>query len=157
MAYDPGNIFARILRGEAQAHKIYEDDHSLAFMDLFPQSRGHTLVVPKYDAENLFDAPPEVLAGLIASVQKVAAALREVLEPDGIQVFQFNGSAAGQSVFHLHFHIVPRYAGTPLKGHGQAEQADGDTLAALAERIRAKLAPEPGSGTAQAEEDGADQ
>ncbi len=139
MAYDSGNIFAKILRGEADAHKVYEDDHAVAFMDLFPQSRGHTLVVPKYDAENIFDAPPEVLGELMARVQKVAAAVRDALEPDGIQIFQFNGRAAGQSVFHLHFHIVPRYENTPLKGHGQAEQADGDALKTLAEAIVAKL------------------
>jgi histidine triad (HIT) family protein len=139
MAYDSGNIFGKILRGEAQAHKVYEDEHTLAFMDLFPQSRGHTLVVPKYDAESLFDAPPEVLGQLITGVQKVAAAVREALEPDGIQVFQFNGRAAGQSVFHLHFHIVPRYENTPLKGHGQAEQSDPDTLKELAEMISTKL------------------
>ncbi|MFP4004255.1 MAG: HIT family protein [Alphaproteobacteria bacterium] len=139
MAYDPSNIFAKILRGEADAHKVYEDDHAVAFMDLFPQSRGHTLVVPKFDSENIFDAPPEGLCELIARVQKVAAAVREALEPDGIQIFQFNGKAAGQSVFHLHFHIVPRYEKEPLKGHGQADQAGGDELKELAEQIAGKL------------------
>lgn len=139
MAYDPSNIFAKILRGEAQAHKVYEDDHTVAFMDLFPQSRGHTLVVPKYDSEDIFGAPPEVLGELMSAVQKVAAAVRDALEPDGIQIFQFNGRAAGQTVFHLHFHIVPRYENMPLKGHGQAPQADNDSLKATAEEITEKL------------------
>lgn len=139
MAYDSGNIFAKILRGETQAHKVYEDDHSMAFMDLFPQSRGHVLVLPKTEAENLFDIEPEKLGPLMVTVQKVANAVREALKPDGIQVFQFNNRAAGQTVFHLHFHILPRYEGTPLQGHGQAPQADSETLKALAEEIAEKL------------------
>jgi histidine triad (HIT) family protein len=137
--YDQDNIFAKILRGEMPAAKVYEDSAALAFLDLFPQSRGHTLVLPKSPARNLFDAEPAMLQELIVRVQKVARGVRTALKPDGITVMQFNGQAAGQSVFHLHFHIVPRWEGEVLRGHGQAGMADKDELAALAREISAAI------------------
>jgi histidine triad (HIT) family protein len=109
-AYDDANIFAKILRGEIPCHKVYEDDAVIAFMDLFPQSPGHTLVVPKVKARNLFDIEESDLAALMARVKRIAAGVRTALQPDGIVVTQFNGAPAGQSVFHIHVHIVPRYA-----------------------------------------------
>jgi len=139
MAYDPDNIFARILRGELPAHKVYEDDDVFSFMDIFPQSRGHTLVIPKYDAENLFDLPPEWAAKLIGKTQVIAHAVRDALEPDGILIAQFNGAAAGQSVFHIHFHIIPRWEGAALPGHGHTGRADDSELAKLADAIKARL------------------
>ncbi len=138
MAYDPTNIFARILRGEIPCHKVYEDDHTLAFMDIMPQSEGHTLVVPKAQGENVFDLPPEALAATIRTVQKVARAVKKAFDPPGLMVAQLNGAAAGQSVFHLHFHVVPRYSGRDLSLHA-GSMADPQQLAAHAERIRAQL------------------
>lgn len=137
--YDRDNIFAKILRGEMPAAKVYEDEAALAFLDLFPQSKGHTLVLPKSPVRNLFDAEPAVLESLILRVQKVARGVRHVLQPDGVTVMQFNGQVAGQSVFHLHFHIVPRWDGVPMRGHGQAGMADKDELAALATKIAAAI------------------
>ena len=141
-AYDPQNVFARILRGEIPAHRVYEDDNVLAMMDIFPQSRGHVLVVPKAPSRNLLDADPAALAPAIAAVQRVARAVKAALDPDGIVVKQFNEAPAGQSVFHLHFHVVPIYEGVPLKMHGEdaGVMADNAELAALAQSIAAKLA-----------------
>jgi histidine triad (HIT) family protein len=138
MTYDPSNIFGKILRGELPAHKVYEDDTALVMMDLFPQSRGHTLVVPKAASRNLLDADPSALAEVIPLVQKVAKAVKAVTGADGIRVAQFNEAPAGQTVFHLHFHIVPAYEGVPLAIHaaGKAEDAE---LAALARDIAAAL------------------
>jgi histidine triad (HIT) family protein len=138
--YDRDNIFAKILRGELPAATVYEDDAALAFLDLFPQSRGHTLVLPKAPARNLFDADPAMLQDLIVRVQKVARGVRAALKPDGVTIMQFNGQAAGQSVFHLHFHIVPRWEGQAMRGHGQAGMADKEELAALARQISAAIA-----------------
>lgn len=138
MAYDRNNIFAKILRGEIPACKVYEDEHVLAFMDAMPQSDGHTLVIPKTEAENLFELSPAVLATLIQAVQKIAAAIQAALQPDGLTVMQFNGAAAGQTVFHIHFHLVPRYEGQPLRSHGR-EMADRALLAAQAEKIKAAV------------------
>ncbi|MBS1200788.1 MAG: putative HIT-like protein [Proteobacteria bacterium] len=138
MAYDPTNIFARILRGEIPCHKVYEDDQTLAFMDVMPQSEGHTLVVPKTPAENVFDLPPEALAATIRTVQKVAQAVKKAFDPPGVMIAQLNGAAAGQSVFHLHFHVVPRHSGRELSLHA-GRMADPQQLAAQAERIRAQL------------------
>jgi histidine triad (HIT) family protein len=137
--YDRDNIFARILRGELPAAKVYEDGVALAFLDLYPQSQGHTLVLPKVSARNLFDIEPEALQDLIVRVQKVARAVRTVLAPDGVTVMQYNGAAGGQSVFHLHFHIIPRWEGASMKGHGQAGKADNAELAALAQEIAAAI------------------
>jgi len=138
MAYDPNNVFARILRGEIPAHRVYEDEHTLAFMDVMPQADGHTLVIPKIEAESLFDVPPEALAATIVTTQRVAKAVKAAFAAPGVLVAQLNGSAAGQSVFHIHFHIVPRRAGLDLKLHAR-EMADPAVLAAQAERIRAAL------------------
>ena len=139
MAYDDSNIFAKILRGEADAYRVYENDNALAFLDLMPQSDGHTLVLPKAPAENLFDLEPSIAGTLFQSTQIVAQAVQAAFKPDGIIVTQFNGSAAGQSVFHIHMHIIPRYAGTDLRRHGRG-MADTAILEDHAERIRAALA-----------------
>ena len=138
-AYDDSNIFARMIRGEVPAAKVYEDDEVMAFLDLFPQSRGHTLVISKTSrARNLLEVEPQALQTLIVGVQKVAAALRATLKPDGLVVTQFNGAPAGQTIFHLHFHIIPRYQDQPLGAHGGG-RADAAELAALAEAIAANL------------------
>lgn len=139
-AYDPDNIFARILRGEIPSVKVWEDDHVLAFMDVFPQSEGHVLVISKTStARNVLEIAPEDLARVMAAVQRTARAVEKALKPEGISLMQFNGDAGGQTVFHLHFHIVPRWADRPLKGHGHAPMAETATLQALADRIRAAL------------------
>lgn len=138
--YEPDNIFARILRGEVPSVKVWEDDHVLAFMDVFPQSEGHVLVVSKTStARTLLEIEPEVLARLTAALQRTARAVDKALSPDGFQVLQYNGEAGGQTVFHLHFHIVPRWAGRPMKGHGHAPMAEAADLRVLADRIAAQL------------------
>jgi histidine triad (HIT) family protein len=137
--YDPSNIFAKILRGEIPAFKVYESDTALAFMDAMPQSEGHTLVIPKTNARNLFDIEPEALADLIKTTQHVAKGVRTAFSPDGMRIIQFNEPAAGQTVFHIHFHIVPFYEGRDVKSHGR-DWADKAVLAQHAERIRAALA-----------------
>lgn len=138
MAYDTNNVFARILRDEIPAHKVFEDAHTLAFMDVMPQADGHTLVIPRYPAETLFDLPAEQLAATILTTQRVARAVKKAFDAPGILVAQLNGPAAGQSVFHIHFHIVPRRAGIDLRFHAR-EMADHAILAAHAERVRAAL------------------
>ena len=138
--YDPDNIFARILRGDMPSAKVWEDEHVLAFMDVFPQSEGHVLIIAKASqARNLLDVEPEVLARLTAALQRTARAVEKALRPDGLSVMQFNGAAGGQTVFHLHFHIVPRWEDRTMKGHGHAPMADAAVLKALAERIAAEL------------------
>src|SRR3546814_5200591 len=123
--YDADNIFAKILRGEAAAARVFEDDHVLAFMDVFPQARGHTLVIPKHSsARNLLDEEPQVLGPLILGVQRVTRAVRAALKPDGIVVTQFNGTTAGQTIFHLHFHIIPRWEGVAVARHASGAMAD---------------------------------
>ncbi len=116
-AYDPNNIFAKILRGEIPCHKIYEDADALVFMDAMPQAAGHTLVVPKAASRNVFDADPAVLAKILPLVQRVAVAVKAAFDADGISVMQFNEAAGGQSVFHLHYHVSPRVDGVPLRPH----------------------------------------
>ncbi|MBU6372834.1 MAG: HIT family protein [Alphaproteobacteria bacterium] len=139
-AYDDDNIFAKILRGEMPCVKVFEDDVALAFMDIFPQSRGHTLVIPKgVRARNFLDLPPETVGPYLARVQRVAQAVTTALSPDGVVVLQFNGAPAGQTVFHLHFHVIPRWEGEAMKGHGAAPKADVAELQALAARIAAAL------------------
>ncbi|WP_034814237.1 HIT family protein [Hyphomonas sp. L-53-1-40] len=138
--YDPDNIFAKILRGEMPAVKVYEDDAALAFMDVFPQSEGHTLVVPKgVEARNLLDMPADKLGPYVAAVQKVAQAVEAALTPDGLVVTQFNGAPAGQTVYHLHFHIIPRWKDVALDRHGSGEMADTAKLGVLADRIKSKV------------------
>ena len=139
--YDKDNVFAKIIRGDLPAAKIYEDAHVLAFMDVFPQARGHALVVSKKShARNLLDVEPAVLTHLILDVQRVAKAMKAALKPDGIVVTQFNGGAAGQTVFHLHFHLIPRYAGEALRPHGEGGMADPAELAGIAKQIAAEIA-----------------
>ena len=137
-AYEPGNIFAKIIRGEIPAHKVYEDADVLVMMDIFPQSKGHLLVIPKAPSRNLLDANAEVLGRTIAQVQRLARAVMAALEPDGIRIAQFNEAPAGQTVFHLHFHIIPVYEGTDLSQHGGG-RADDTELAAQAKAIAAAL------------------
>jgi histidine triad (HIT) family protein len=138
MTYDPNNIFAKILRGEIPCHKIYEDDHTLAFMDVMPQVEGHCLVVPKQPSRGLLDADPAVLAHVVATVQKVAAAAVKATGADGFQIRQYNEPAGGQTVFHLHFHILPMKEGSVLKPHlGQI--ADNLTLQQLAKAMQNEL------------------
>jgi len=138
MAYDPNNVFAKILRGEIPSLKILEDEHVLAFMDIMPWSEGHTLVIPKVAARNLFEIPPDALAKLIERTQTVAQAVQKAFKPDGLRLVQNNEPAAGQTVFHLHFHIVPCYDGVPLHIHSPA-MADHALLRSHAERIRKEL------------------
>ena len=131
--YDPANIFARIARGDMPAAKLYEDADTLAFMDVFPQARGHVLVIHKTaTARNLLDIEPAPLKALILTVQRVTRAVRAALKPDAILVTQFNGAVAGQTIYHLHFHIIPRWEGEPLGRHGGGAMADAGELAALA-------------------------
>jgi histidine triad (HIT) family protein len=136
--YDTNNIFAKILRGEIPAFKVYEDERALAFMDVMPQSEGHTLVIPKTNARNFFDIEPDALANLIKATQHVAKAVQSAFKPDGMRIIQFNEPAAGQTVFHIHFHIVPCYEGERLKGHSR-EMADKAVLAEHAERVKRAL------------------
>ena len=137
--YDNGNIFARILRGEIPSVKIFEDDEVLALMDAFPQSKGHALVISKTSkARNLLDAEPKTLGRLIGATQKTARAVKAALNPDGIVVTQFNGAPAGQTIFHLHFHIIPRWEGVEVGRHGQG-MANMEELKALAAQISEKL------------------
>ena len=138
-AYERDNVFAKILRGDMPAAKVFEDEQVLAFMDVFPQSRGHVLVVPKAEARNLLDVDAEVLREVIVRVQRVARAVREALKPDGLTVMQFNGAAGGQTVYHLHFHVIPRWEGRPMGRHGGAGMADQQELAGLAAEIAARL------------------
>ena len=139
--YDPDNIFAKILRGEIPCHRIYEDAQTLAFMDVMPQGEGHTLVIPKAPARGLLDAEPESLAALMASVQRVARAVKAAFQADGLTLFQFNEPAGGQTVSHLHVHVIPRREGVPLKRH-EGGMADNAVLAEHAARIRAALEAE---------------
>lgn len=137
--YDSSNVFAKILRGEIPAFKVYEDERTLAFMDAMPQSEGHTLVIPKTNARNFFDIDAVALADLIQKTQHVAKAVRKAFAPDGIRIIQFNEPAAGQTVFHIHFHIVPCYEGKDLKHHSR-DFADKTVLAQHAERVKQALA-----------------
>ncbi|MGL4812328.1 MAG: HIT family protein [Beijerinckiaceae bacterium] len=138
-AYDPNNIFARILRGELPCEKIHEDAHSFAFMDIMPRSDGHCLVIPKAPARTLFDIPFAVQPALFAAVQKVARAAKDGMGADGLTLQQFNEEAGGQMVFHVHFHIIPRWNGVKMKPH-TGEMAPKEVIAAHAQKIRAALA-----------------
>lgn len=138
MTYDPNNIFGKILRGEIPCHKIYEDEHTLAFMDVMPQVDGHCLVIPKAGSRNLLDAELSTLAPLMATVQKVARAAKAAFKADGVQIRQYNEPAAGQTVFHLHFHIMPMNEGQPLRGHS-GNVADQGLLAKHADMLKQRL------------------
>jgi histidine triad (HIT) family protein len=137
--YDDENIFAKILSGEAPCVKVFEDEHALVFMDVFPQSRGHCLVVPKEKARNLIELSETAAREAILRVKKVTQAVDKALSPDGVMVAQFNGAPAGQTVFHIHFHVIPRWSDTDIKGHGGGEKADPAELEKLADQIRAAL------------------
>jgi histidine triad (HIT) family protein len=136
MAYDRNNVFARILRGEIPAHKVCEDELTLAFMDVMPQADGHALVIPKVEAENIFELRPDALAATILTTQRVARAVRKAFDAPGVMIAQLNGPAAGQSVFHIHFHVLPRHAGLELRFHARG-MADPAVLAEHAARVRA--------------------
>ena len=138
MSYDRNNVFAKVLRGESPSHKIYEDEDTLAFLDIMPRSDGHALVITKEQASDLFDVSPKALEKLMAVVQKLSPEIKEAVGADGVLIAQFNGAVAGQTVFHLHVHIIPRKEGTELKPHAGI-MADQAQLAATAERIRKKL------------------
>ena len=138
MAYDRNNIFARILRDEIPSHRVYEDNVTLAFMDVMPQADGHTLVIPKLEAEDILDVPPEALSALALTTQRIARAVKKAFEAPGILIAQLNGRAAGQSVFHIHFHVLPRREGLELRFHAR-DMADPKLLGAHAARIRAAL------------------
>jgi histidine triad (HIT) family protein len=138
MAYDTNNVFAKILRGEIPSIKVYEDDKTLAFMDIMPSTDGHVLVVPKELAEGILDLSPEGAAALITVTQKVARAVKTAIGCPGIMLLQLNGSAAGQTVPHIHFHILPRQAGLDLKLHGK-QMENPDVLKGLAEKIKAAM------------------
>ena len=136
--YDPDNIFAKILRDELPANKVYEDEWCLAFMDVMPQTAGHTLVIPKDPTTDVFHADPVILGHTMQAVQKVAAAVQKAFAAPGIMLVQLNGKAAGQTVFHLHVHILPREDGVEMRLHAQA-MADPETLAEHARRVRDAL------------------
>ena len=138
MSYDRNNVFAKVLRGELPSHKIYEDEDTLAFLDFMPRSDGHALVITKEAASDLFDVSPKALAKLMAVVQKLSPQIKEAMAADGVLIAQYNGAAAGQTVLHLHVHIIPRKEGVELKPHG-GKMADHAVLAATAEKIRKKL------------------
>lgn len=135
--YDADNIFAKILRDEMPSVKVYEDDIALAFMDVFPQSEGHTLVIPKQvRARNFLDMPTEKLGAYMERVQHVTRAVEKALQPDGVVVTQFNGAPAGQTVFHLHFHIIPRWTDRRVAGHASGQMAEIGYLEEIANKIR---------------------
>jgi histidine triad (HIT) family protein len=138
-AYDTNNIFARILRGELPAHRVLEDDLTLAFMDIMPRGQGHTLVIPKAPARNLLDIAPDDLSAVIATTQRIAIAAKAAFSADGVTINQYNETAGGQVVFHLHFHVIPRFAGVALGAHSQT-MADPAILADHAKRIASSLA-----------------
>lgn len=141
MAYDNNNVFAKILRGEIPAVAVYEDANTLAFMDAMPQADGHTLVIPKENAQTIFELSKDGAANLIAVTIKIARAVKIGMEAEGVTLTQFNGAAAGQSVPHIHFHILPRWSGTMLRRHGGSME-DPEKLKRMAEKIKAALGNE---------------
>lgn len=138
-AYDPNNIFAKILRGELPCHKVYEDEHTFVFLDIMPRAPGHTLVLPKAPARNVLDVPAEDLAHVIKVAQKVARAGITAFDADGVTIQQFNESAGGQVVFHLHVHVIPRKEGVALKPPA-SQKEEPEVLAEHAKRLSAALA-----------------
>lgn len=138
MAYDATNVFAKILRGELPAHKVRETDAALALMDIMPRADGHVLVIPKQPARNILDIEADDLAALIREVQIVAKGVKAAMGADGITIQQFNEAAGGQVVFHIHFHVIPRWEGVAMKPH-TGQMADGAVLQANAGKIRAAL------------------
>lgn len=136
--YDPNNVFAKILRGELPCFKVYEDDQTFAFMDIMPQADGHLLVLPKEAAAEIFELSEPAAQAAMRTTQRLARAVRAAFQPDGLFIGQFNGAAAGQTVPHVHFHLIPRWATQPLGAHSR-DVADPKELEAMAERIRAAL------------------
>jgi histidine triad (HIT) family protein len=139
MGYDTNNIFAKIVRGELPAHKVYEDADTLAFMDIMPRCEGHTLVIPKSPARNILDANPSQLAACMKTVQRVANAVTKAFNADGVTLLQANEAAGGQVVFHLHFHVMPRWEGKSL-GPAASKMEKPEVLAAAAEKIKKVIA-----------------
>jgi histidine triad (HIT) family protein len=137
-AYDPNNIFAKILRGELPCHKVYEDDKALAFLDIMPRAPGHALVLPKAPTRNILDVSPDDLAHVMKVAQKVARAAMQVFRADGVTIQQFNEAAGGQVVFHLHVHVIPRQQGVPLKPPASVKEAP-EVLADQARQLAAAL------------------
>lgn len=138
MAYDSQNIFAKILRGEAPSFKIYEDEKTYAMMDIMPQTKGHLLILTKEPAETFLDLSVEAAQACMATAKKIAPALVEVTKADGFILSQFNQEIAGQTVFHVHFHLVPRYIGQKVEKHGRV-QGDMDQIAELGRQIAAAI------------------
>lgn len=138
MSYDDNNIFAKILRGELPCHKIYEDDATFAFLDIMPRAKGHTLVLPKKPAVNMLDIDTGSLCLLMGTVRKLTPVIKQAMNADGVLIQQYNEAAAGQTVFHIHVHIIPRFEGVPLKHHGKDAQQDA-ILQQNAETIRTAL------------------
>ncbi len=137
-AYDPSNVFAKILRGELPSQTVYEDAETLAIMDIMPRADGHVLVIPKAPCRNIFDAPPEALQAVALTTQKLSRAVKDAFAADGLTIQQFNETAGGQVVFHLHVHVMPRFEGVALRPHTGAMEKP-EVLAANAEKIRAAL------------------
>jgi histidine triad (HIT) family protein len=138
MAYDTNNVFAKILRGELPKVAVYEDEHTLAFMDIMPQTPGHVVVIPKEAAEDMMDLSAEGAARLMQTTQKIARAAKTALDASAVTLVQRSGRDAGQTVFHVHFNVMPHYPGVPLKLHAQS-MADPKTLIPIAEKIRSAL------------------
>jgi len=138
IAYDPANVFAKILRGELPSQTVYEDAETIAIMDIMPRAEGHVLVVPKAACRNVFDAPPDALKAVALTTQTMARAVKAAFGADGVTIQQFNEAAGGQVVFHLHVHVMPRFDGVALRPHTGAMEKP-DVLAANAEKIRAAL------------------
>jgi histidine triad (HIT) family protein len=136
--YDDQNVFAKILRGELPSYKVYEDDKTIAIMDIMPRADGHCLVIPKAPSRNMLDIAPADLNAVMATVQKMAHAVVEAFDADGITIQQFNESAGGQVVFHTHVHVIPRHEGVKLRPH-TGEMADQDDLSAWADKLQAAL------------------
>lgn len=136
--YDDSNVFAKILRGELPAERLFEDDHTLAIMDIMPRGDGHCLVVPKAPARNILDASTDSLAAVAATTQRMARAVIKAFGADGVTIQQFNESAGGQVVFHLHVHVIPRFEGIAMKPH-TGTMEDADVLRGNADKIRAAL------------------
>lgn len=139
MTYDSGNIFARILAGEAKFHRAYEDEHVLAIMDVMPRADGHALVLPRAPCADFLTLPAEAMSGVFSATQKLSRAVKAAFGADGVLVAVRNGASAGQVIFHMHIHVIPRHQGQPLKPPGHA-LADDQVLADHARRIRAALA-----------------
>ncbi|MBT3143426.1 HIT family protein [Phaeobacter gallaeciensis] len=137
IAYDTDNIFAKILRGEIPATRVYEDDETLAFMDIMPRADGHLLVIPKTPCRNVLDATPEQLSAVMKTVQKMGNAVMAAFAADGVTIQQFNEAAGGQEVFHLHFHVLPRHEGVKMRAPGT--MGDFDLIARQAEKVRSAL------------------